>query len=212
MRPLHHRTPGNDAIPDHPSPLQTGNTPTPPPAPTTSHRCAERGRRQGPSAAPRSGSARAWTPTPSSARAITGPGQENGRPTLLTGPAPSGMTCRAQLDRFAPVRRGRLRKSPLRPVQKPVPPVLQHRLRPSHQRRRLPHPAGRKENDVRRLCRHHAGPSRSPHVDPQSAPTHASCGCGSWPAPGMVGMGGLPVEHAGRRSWSASAGTASGKV
>ena len=57
-------------------------------------RCAERDRRQGPPAAPRSGYARALTPTPHRrASKDVAAKQEGPANALLTGPAPTGMTC-----------------------------------------------------------------------------------------------------------------------
>src|SRR6478672_2977282 len=57
-------------------------------------RCAERRRRQGPPAAPRSGYARALTPPPDfGAPGTYGERQKKDQPYPLTGPVPSGMTC-----------------------------------------------------------------------------------------------------------------------
>jgi hypothetical protein len=55
--------------------------------------CADHRRRQGPPAAPRSGSARAWTPPPYRHAHHQVGDKETGQPRHLTGPAPSGMTC-----------------------------------------------------------------------------------------------------------------------
>src|SRR4051794_25462465 len=88
--------PGNDDDATHrPPPLPAEPTPEqpPPPLPDSSTSCAERGRRQGPPAAPRSGSARALTPTPYLGALTSQVGaKKTGRSPLLTDPAPSGMT------------------------------------------------------------------------------------------------------------------------
>src|SRR3954469_25586137 len=60
---------------------------------TTRTACAERRRRQGPPAATRSGSARTLTPPPHWRATDRVEGKKNDQPTLLTDPAPSGMTC-----------------------------------------------------------------------------------------------------------------------